>query len=210
MASKTLILLAVLLIPLLCACRTSQGSDHDQIVKAAIDLADAYMAAGDYQSALSVYDRALTQADDYRLLYNKAIVLSALELDYEAVVLCREGYEKYPHILSFKRAQAVYSRRANSTQDCYDAYETLLALNPYDTATRKEYIDVLNEDGQNLIAYDQALILWNQGYHDRDTVTYLYNLKAPEWENVYLQITGPKPDVSETPEAEEEIASEIE
>ena len=63
---------------LLCACRTTAGTDHDQIVRSSIDLADSYISLSRYDDALAVYDKALSEADDYRLYFNKAITLSLL------------------------------------------------------------------------------------------------------------------------------------
>ncbi|MBO4716545.1 MAG: hypothetical protein J5599_01485 [Spirochaetales bacterium] len=67
-----------------------------------------------------------------------------------------------------------------------------LELNPYDTETRKTLIDRLMESGQSTAAYEQALILWNQGYKDKDTVTYLYSVRPDIWQNVYT-LLNPKP-----------------
>ncbi|MBO4716544.1 MAG: tetratricopeptide repeat protein [Spirochaetales bacterium] len=60
---KTIIavILVMAAISLLClsSCRTTSGSEHDQIVRTAIDLANTYLEAGQPEKALDVYDRAL-------------------------------------------------------------------------------------------------------------------------------------------------------
>jgi hypothetical protein len=61
-------------------------------------------------------------------------------------------------------------------------------LNQYDTETRKLLIERLMESGQAITAYDHALILWNQGYKDKDTVGYLYSVRPDVWANVYNQL----------------------
>jgi hypothetical protein len=54
------------------------------------------------------------------------------------------------------------------------------------------YIDYLIEDGQKQIAYEQALIMWDQGYRDEKTIGYLYTLQPNSWQNVYKLIVGEK------------------
>jgi len=174
----------------LCACRTTTGTDHDQIVKSAITLADSYVSLSRYEDALSVYDRAISQANDYRLYYNKAIILSSLGRNLEAARLCSESFERFDHIISFKTAEAKYLRLAGDNSDSYSAYLKALELNPYDRETRIRFIDNLIEDGQNQIAYEQALLMWNQGYRDEKGIEYLYTLQPNNWETLYFQITG--------------------
>ena len=166
------------------------GTDHDQIVKSAINLADSYVSLSRYEDALSVYDRAIEQANDYRLYYNKAIILSALGRNLEAARLCSESFERYDHIISFKTAEAKYLRLSGDNSDSYNAYLKVLELNPYDRETRIRFIDNLIEDGQNQIAYEQALTMWYQGYRDEKGIEYLYKLQPNNWETLYFQITG--------------------
>ena len=174
----------------LCACRTTTGTDHDQIVKASIDLADSYVSLSRYEDALSVYDRAIEQADDYRLYYNKAIILSDLGRNLEAARLCSESFDRFSDILSFKIGEAKYLRLAGDNSGSYSAYLKALELNPSDRDTRIRLIDNLIEDGQNQMAYDQALLMWNQGYRDEKGIEYLYTLQPNNWEILYFQITG--------------------
>ncbi|MBO6000890.1 MAG: hypothetical protein J6P81_03785 [Spirochaetales bacterium] len=191
-ADKKRIALLILITALfcLCACRTTTGTDHDQIVKAAINLADSYTSLSRYEDALSVYDRAIEQADDYRLYYNKAIILSSLGRNLEAARLCSESFERFSDIISFKVAEAKYLRLAGDNSGSYSAYLKELELNPYDRETRIRLIDNLIEDGQNQMAYDQAILMWNQGYRDEKGIEYLYTLQPNNWEVLYFQITG--------------------
>ncbi len=185
----TRLLIAVLVVSLLlCSCRSTEGTDHDQIVRTSIDLAQAYVDKGEYSTALEVYDRALLQANDYRLYYNKSIVLSYMG-DYSgAADLCGTAFLSYPYIISFKTAQAEYLKALDDGQSAIAVYLELLDLNPYDRAIRNDYIDLLISRGNEEEAYRQALILWNQGYKDKSTVKYLYQLKPETWESVYKQL----------------------
>ena len=173
---------------ILCACRTTAGTDHDQIVRSSIDLADSYISLSRYDDALAVYDKALSEADDYRLYFNKAITLSLLDQNIEAANLCSECFERYPHIIAFKIAQAKYLRLAGEKALSRNAYAVVLELNPYDRDTRKQLTDDLIEDGENALAYEHALIMWNQGYRDEKTIGYLYKLEPEKWETVFNQI----------------------
>ena len=190
-AGKKLILAAVIAtaaFSLLISCRTTSGSDHDQIVRTAIDLADTYRNADRLDDALDVYDRALAQADDYRLYYNKALILSGLDRKLEAAELCANGFEKYPYIIRFKTAQAEFLYAAGNTGTAFEVYNEVLDYNPYDTVTRKLLIERLMESGQSNTAYEQALILWNQGCKDKETVSYLYSVRPDVWRSVYTQL----------------------
>ncbi|MBR2282017.1 MAG: tetratricopeptide repeat protein [Spirochaetales bacterium] len=183
------ILFAIMVMALtLSSCRTTEGTDHDQIVRTSIDLAQAYVDKGEYRSALEVYDKALLQADDYRLYYNKSIVLSYMG-DYSgAAELCGNAFLSYPYILSFKTAQAEYLKAIDDGQSAIAVYLEMLELNPYDRAIRNDYIDLLMAYGDDEEAYRQAQILWNQGYKDKETVSYLYKLNPQAWENTYRQL----------------------
>ena len=179
------ILSAVLLVCTFISCRSTAGSDHDQVVRTSIDLAQAYSESGQYARALEVYDRALLEADDYRLYYNKAIVLSNLGQNEDAAQLCDESFMRYPNIIAFKEAQAVYLDRGGDTDAAQAVYMQILDLNPYDRASRTALIDSLMLQGKTDEAYNQALIMWNQGYRDIKTAAYLYEIRPQTWENVY-------------------------
>lgn len=174
------------------SCRTTSGSEHDQIVRTAIDLANAYTEVNRLEDALDVYDRALAAADDYRLYFNKALILSGLGRNQDAAQLCADGFEKYPYIIKFKAAQAEFLYTAGDTDLAFEVYNEILDLNPYDTVTRKLLIERLMESGQTASAYDQALILWNHGYRDKDTVGYLYSVQSDVWRSVYNQLNPDK------------------
>ncbi len=182
------LILAVALALCLCGCRTTAGTDHDQIVKAAIDLANSYTRLERYEDALSVYDRALLEADDYRLNFNKAVTLSLLGQNSQAAALCADSFDRYPYVIAFKTAQARYLRLAGENTLSRDAYEKVLELNPYDRQTRSQLIEDLISDGENKLAYENALVMWNQGYRDAKTVGYLYSLDESRWETVYRQL----------------------
>ena len=179
---------AIIMAVCLCACRTTSGSEHDQIVRTAIDLADAYVAKGMQDEALDVYDRALAEADDYRLYFNKALLLSSVSRYDEAALLCDEAFEKYPYILQLKKLQAYNSLMAGNLEAAETAFLEVLSLNPYDSTTRGQLIGQLIESGQTEKAYEQALILWNQGFRDKQTAGYLYSIKPDVWENVDRQL----------------------
>lgn len=181
-------MLVLMLMFVLCSCRSTSGTEHDQIVRTSIDLAQAYVERGDYSSALDVYDRALLQADDYRLYYNKAIVLSRLGLYAEAAALCADAFLTYPYILSFKTAQVEYLKAMEDGDGISAVYLEILELNPYDRTIRQGYIDHLIAHGNEDEAYNQVLVLWNQGYKDKETATYLHQLNPDTWENVYNQL----------------------
>lgn len=188
------VLLAVILVMaallLFSSCKTTSGSEHDQIVRTAIDLANTYLEAGQPEKAVDAYDRALEQADDYRLYFNKALILSDLGLHLEAADLCKIGFGKYPYIIAFKKAQAEFLYLAENTGASFEAYKEMLELNPYDRETRLIFIGRLMESGQASTAYEQALILWDQGYKDKETVSYLYSVRPDSWQNVYDLIIG--------------------
>ena len=114
---------------------------------------------------------------------------------------------RYPHIIAFKKAQAEFLYLSGNTGAAFEAYMEELELNPYDTETRKTLIDRLMESGQSTAAYEQALILWNQGYKDKDTVTYLYSVRPDIWQNVYT-LLNPKPQTPDPAPGQEQEEKE--
>ena len=181
---ETLILVMVMLC--LCACRSTSGNDHDQIVRTAIDLAETYRSQGLPQKAVEVYDRALTQADDYRLYYNKALALADQGLYLNAATLCDESFVRFPFIIAFKDAQITYLILAGEKERTFDVYLEILELNPYDYETRMELIKAYSEADMKKEAYDQALILWNQGYIRESVLYYLVDYNPEYWGNISL------------------------
>lgn len=172
----------------LSACRTSSGAEHDEIVKTSIDLAQRYFSQGNYEKALEIYDKALSLAEDYRLFYNMAIVLSSLGRNREAALLCESSFENFPYILSFKKAQAFYLSLAGENEASRKAYIEILDLNPYDTEIRISLIKAYMSAGLEDKAYEMALILWNQGYRNLETVKFLYEIRPEEWKEVYTAL----------------------
>lgn len=157
---------------LLSGCATAESTDDDrtQIAKASIELADEYFDRGMYDEALWVYDRALDEVDDNRLLYNKALVLIQMERFDDALAVLEKGTVDFPHVLLFRTTQAqLYSRQGN-TDAARGIYIEVLGMNPYDVGTRKEFIALLVEDGDLDAAHEQALILWNQGYRTKENL----------------------------------------
>ena len=170
----------------LCACRSTSGTDHDQIVRTSIDLAETYRSQGRPELAVEVYDRALTQADDYRLYYNKALALADQGLYPDAAELSSSSFERYPHIIAFKKAQALYLNLAGDRTGYFDVCLEILELNPYDFDTRMELIEAYSDDDMDKEAYDQALILWNQGYILDSVHQYLVKYNPEYWESIRI------------------------
>ena len=170
----------------LCSCRSTSGNDHDQIVRTSIDLANAYLDQGKPDMAIDAYDRALTQADDYRLYYNKALILAETGNYADAAELSRSSFERYPYIIAFKHAQALYHKLDGNLEAYYDVCLEILELNPYDRDTREELMEAYSEARLYEKAYDQALILWNQGYMTDNIHQYLEKVRPDIWGNIKL------------------------
>jgi len=168
--SLALALVVAVVAFLLCGCATAASNGDDQVVKAAVELAEEYRSRGRLEEAIDVYDRALEQTYDYRLLYNKAL-LTAYSGDYEhAAMLCQEGFEHFPHVLAFKKAQARYYIELERLSDAVSSYLEVLELDPYDTVTRKELISLYTTMQEQEKAVEQAMILWNQGYRTSEVL----------------------------------------
>ncbi len=191
--SLALALIVAVVAFLLCGCATAASNGDDQVVKAAVELAEEYRSRGRLEEAIDVYDRALNQIYDYRLLYNKAL-LTAYSGDYEhAALLCQEGFENFPHVLAFKKAQAKYYIELERLNDAASSYLEVLELDPYVTATRKELISLYTTMQEQEKAVEQATILWNQGYRTSEV---LGLMKSP--------LNSPNTDSSNTDSSKED------
>lgn len=155
---------------LLCGCASTASNGNDQIVKAAIELAEEYRSLGRLEDSIGVYDKALERTYDYRLLYNKALTIANLGDFEQAAALCQEGHGSFPYILAFKKAQAKYYIELERWQDAASSYIEVLELDPYDTSTRKALISLYVTNNEPSKAADQATMLWNQGYRTAETV----------------------------------------
>ena len=151
----------------------SNNISNDEVVSSAIELATEYCNRKMYKEALEVYNKALTETNDYKFLYNKALVLAYLGLYEEAVSLCQDSFENYPYVISFKKAQAIFYEKMNNWDKVYSIYNEILNLNPYDTETRNKLIKIYSNNGEEEKAIEQATILWNQGYKTLDILQML-------------------------------------
>lgn len=158
---------------LLCGCASTASNGNDQIVKAAIELAEEYRSLGHLEEAFNVYDRALERTYDYRLLYNKALAAAYLGDLEKAIELCQEGHESFPHILAFKKAQSKYYIELGSWHEAATSYLEVLELDPYDTSTRKELISLYSTNGESEKVVEQATILWSQGYRTAEILGFM-------------------------------------
>lgn len=161
---------------LLCGCASAAkvaSTGNDQIVKAAIELAEEYRSLGHLEEAFNVYDRALERTYDYRLLYNKALAAAYLGDLEKAIELCQEGHESFPNILAFKKAQAKYYIELGNWHGAATSYLEVLELDPYDTSTRKELISLYSTNGESEKVVEQATILWSQGYRTAEILGFM-------------------------------------
>lgn len=161
---------------LLCGCASAAkvaSTGNDQIVKAAIELAEEYRSLGRLEDSIGVYDKALERTYDYRLLYNKALTIANLGDFEQAAALCQEGHGSFPYILAFKKAQAKYYIELERWQDAASSYIEVLELDPYDTSTRKELISLYSTNGESEKVVEQATILWSQGYRTAEILGFM-------------------------------------
>lgn len=158
-----------------CGCTTKVASSNEsnQIISTAIELATEYCDRKQFDKALDVYNKALNEIHDYKLIYNKALVLSYMGRFEDAILLCEQGSNEFPYILAFKKAQAQYYIRLENLDEACKIYLDILELNPYDTETRKSLIEIYTQSGNKEQAHDQAQILWDQGYKNLEILTKL-------------------------------------
>lgn len=170
------ILLSVIFI--LPGCSTVSKTDiSEQFIKTTIDSANDYISKGEYDLALEVYNSALKSISDYRLIYNKSIVLAYMGNYAEAAEICKKGFEEYNYIISFKTAQAYYYTLESNNEKACEVYLEILDLNPYDTTTRNNLISAYKELGMYEQALEQAYIMWNQGYKTSNNLSLIKELQ---------------------------------
>lgn len=177
----------ILIILLFASCATSYTSqEQTEIVSLAIQLADKQVASEDYDSALETYSQALEAVQDYRLIYNKAIVLDLSNKSYEAAKLCFDASEKYPKQEEmFLSAAGKLFTKSNSYKQAKNVYEKLIELNPKDKEYRYQLAETLINLREEEQAYEVVLSLWNEKNLDFRTASLLYQLKPKEWKVVY-------------------------
>ena len=175
------------------SCRTAD-TNANEILKASIDLATEYSKAGEYDKAIDVYDRAWSQLQDYRILYNKAMTLAACGRYSQAIIVCREGIEIFPMIMAFRTALASFSDADTSV------LEEILELDPYNFAIRLKLMNLLFENGDTERAKYHASILWDQGTINADTA------KVLEYSALYEILT--RTEVSQQPPQQESTQSD--
>lgn len=172
----------------LLSCRTSSGTDHDQIVKSAIDLAQTYNAMQEYDRALAVYDKALSQARDYRLYYNYALTLAHSGQCNEAMDFLESSYSEFPEKVEFLRAKAVLQKETGDLEGALDSLSRILEKCEDESekkALSLEIIELLIKTDQSESAYEKALALWDQGIMEKDVIEVLFLIEPQKWQNTY-------------------------
>ena len=164
------------------SCRTAD-SNANEILKSSIELATAYSKAGRYDEAIDVYDRAWSQLEDYRILYNKALTLAACGRYSQAIEVCRQGVESFPSIMAFRTALASFLETEDRIDECCTELEEILVLDPYNSTLRLKLMKLLYEKGNIIRAKHHASVLWDQGTINKDTV------KVLEYEALYEILT---------------------
>ena len=160
------------------ACSTVSKTDiSEQAVKNAIDSANNYCSSGQYDLALEVYNTALQSISDYRLIYNKALVLAYMGQYEEAALVCHTGFVLFDYILAFKTAEAYYYELAGLLPKACSTYLEILQLNPYDSATRGKLIELYKTQTQYSLALEQANVLWEQGYKTSSNLSLIQELQ---------------------------------
>lgn len=194
------------------SCRTAE-SNANEILKSSIDLASAYAKAGEYDKAIDVYDRAWSQLEDYRILYNKAMTIAASGKYPQAINTCQEGIDRFPSIMAFRTALVSFLETEGRVNDCIRALERLVAIDPYNSVMRIKLMNMLYEKGDIQRAKYHASVLWDQGKTDNKDVA-----KVLEYQALYEILTRgeevPEPlqeesiqsdELSSTPEQEPQI-----
>ena len=134
--------------------------------------------------ALEVYNAALQSISDYRLIYNKAIVLAYMGQYEEAALVCHTGFVLFDYILAFKTAEAYYYELAGLLPKACSTYLEILQLNPYDSATRGQLIELYKTQAQYSLALEQANILWEQGYKSTTNLSLIKELQKLSFEEI--------------------------
>ena len=85
---------------------------------------------------------------------------------------------------------SVYGAFLSVYQDLKDGKMYLSMCRGFQALLERPSLLELNvlEDGESALAYEHALIMWNQGYRDEKTIGYLYRLEPEKWETVFNQI----------------------
>ena len=174
------------------SCASSEGQQHDEIVFTAIRLANKFISNSMYEEALDTYDRALKEASDYRLTYNKALVLAYMKRYEEAAQLCDQGFTTYPYIMSFKKAQYEFLGMNNDSEGQAEVLNQILEINPYDRKTRENLIQLYITQNKTSDAINHATWLFEHGFTDNETIKLLYSLEPGKWKNLYNSLNEQK------------------
>lgn len=182
--AELLILILVLCLSL-SGCKSSSGSDYDQIVKASIDLAQTYVELKEYDKACEVYESALSKVDNYMLSYNYALLQFENGNLKEAIDIAELGFEKFPEKVEFLKLEVEIFKSLNDFENAESTLLRILESDEQDRTTRFDLIELYKNENELEKAYDMALVMWEQLYLDKETVEVLYSIHPELWVNVY-------------------------
>lgn len=179
-------LVIILVILCLTSCATVfTDSELNEIVALAILLADQQIASQDYVGAIKTYNRAIEDADDYRLYYNKAYTMSLNNNNYQAAQLCEQASDKFPEKKpDFLKAMAYYLIMCNELDRAVKVYDNLLEIDD-DDEIKLDLCDLLILCGETQRAISIAKELWNNKHYDERTAGILYTCDPDSWDVVY-------------------------
>lgn len=146
--------LVALLFALFCfvGCATTVDETTEEI-NAALELGGLYLAEGNFDKAIEIYDRGLeVHSENEKLLYNKTAALIKANRFDEAAALAEAAYRQHPHLLRFAKAQATSLELAGKGIEAIPAWEEIVSLDPADTTSRIRLMNLLVESQR----YDDA------------------------------------------------------
>ncbi|MDD2232009.1 MAG: tetratricopeptide repeat protein [Sphaerochaetaceae bacterium] len=123
--------IALLLIAILClsGC-TSLSEQNAEVQEAALRLGEAYSKQGDYQNALATYEKALESVTSKELLYNRALMLAALQRWEEADIAAADAQKLYPASLVFSTARISFFKAQGLQDKAIEVSYQILELDP--------------------------------------------------------------------------------
>ncbi len=182
-APAGVLLLLVLLCLSFTSCKTTGNNTprENEIVSYSIRLAEEKVRRGLPWQAIEIYETAFKEADDWRLLYNEALVYSKMGYYPNAVELLERVRDEWEETESTWPALASIYALNGQDREAKQQYESYLRNHRDDKTVLEAYMSFCFRCRYYGEAYNAALDLWNMQVFKKEVVDVLYSVDEAQW-----------------------------
>ncbi len=162
--------------------------EKNEIIATSIKLAQVKADLGQFEESQKVYETAISEVVDYRLVYNWALSCAKLNDYYNAISLCKQGYTLYPDHLEFLDAILEYQSIIKDYSGLSETCKEYLKHNSSNEKVKEILIDSYFHNDEIGKAYIIALSFIYERNYNIKALEILNYVNPEEWGVIYKEL----------------------